>query len=81
MNTPHDDALLSRVDLAWALRAQGYRIAAATLATKAVRGGGPPYMKFSRYAVYRWGDALAWAKASCSRAVTSTSEFGTGRAA
>jgi hypothetical protein len=78
-----NDALLSRAETAAALRAEGYRVAAATLATKAVRGGGPPFMKFSRYAVYRWGDALTWAKASCSRSVTSTSELAAveGRAA
>jgi hypothetical protein len=75
MNQIHDDALLSRAETAVALTALGYRISAATLATKAVRGGGPPFMKFSRYATYRWADAGAWAKASCSRSVRSTSEL------
>jgi hypothetical protein len=67
MNQIHDDALLSRADTAAALTAAGYKVATSTLATKAARSGGPPYQVFNRHVAYRWGDALAWAKASSSR--------------
>jgi len=56
------DRLLSRADVARALTEHGFRIAEATLATKAVRGGGPPYQVFGKYALYRLSDALAWAQ-------------------
>ena len=45
-----------------------------TLATKATRGGGPPYQKFGSRALYRWGDALLWAKERLSAPRCSTSE-------
>ena len=47
---------------------------AKTLATKATRGGGPPYRKFGLRVLYRWGDALAWAEGRLSAACCSTSE-------
>lgn len=56
------DRLLSRCETAQALSARGFRVAETTLATKAVRGGGPPYRVFGKYALYRWSDALAWAE-------------------
>jgi hypothetical protein len=59
-NSP--DALLLRKQLAEALSKQGYPIKATTLATKVSRGGGPPYQIFGQRALYRWGDALAWAR-------------------
>lgn len=55
------DTLLTRDATAAALTAAGYPIAAKTLATKATRGGGPPYGLFAGRALYRWGAALAWA--------------------
>jgi len=58
------DTLLSRIKTAAALTAAGYPISAATLATKASRGGGPRYSRFGARALYRWGDALAWARAN-----------------
>ena len=42
-----------------------------TLATKASRGGGPPYRLFGRKPLYRWGDGLDWA----SRASEQTHPF------
>lgn len=62
MHTPAADALLSREQCAAALTAAGYPIKPKTLATKATRGGGPPYGVFGVRALYRWGDALAWAE-------------------
>ena len=39
----------------------GFPVTEATLATKATRGGGPPFQKFGSRALYRWADALLWA--------------------
>jgi hypothetical protein len=69
-----DDALLSRAKTAAALTGVGFEISAATLATKATRGGGPPYRLFGRKPIYRWGDALEWARGRLSQPVTNTSE-------
>jgi hypothetical protein len=68
------DALLRRAQTADALTAAGYPTATATLATKATRGGGPPFRHYGRIPVYRWGDALAWAEGRLSRPVRSTAE-------
>ena len=56
------NARLSRKEAAAALTAHGFRVAALTLATKAVRGGGPPYERFGKYTVYVWGPTLKWAQ-------------------
>jgi len=69
-----DDALLTREKVAEALTAAGYPISPRTLATKATRGGGPPYCLFSARALYRWADALAWARSVTSATRCSTSE-------
>ena len=62
-HVPQDhDALLTRIQLADALTAAGYPTKARTLSTKATRGGGPPYRLYSSRALYRWGDALEWAR-------------------
>jgi hypothetical protein len=68
-----EDTLLGRADAARALTEAGFRISSATLATKATRGGGPPYRLFGRRPLYRWGDALEWARGRLSDPVTSTS--------
>jgi hypothetical protein len=71
----HDpDALLTRNATASALTKEGYPVAAGTLATKAVRGGGPPYRRFGQRVLYRWGDALVWAQSRLSMPMRSTSE-------
>lgn len=74
MDTPTPDALLKRKPTAAALTAAGFPIEAKTLATKASRGGGPPYRLFNGRALYRWGDALAWAEATATPLRRSTSE-------
>jgi hypothetical protein len=68
------DALLTRTAAAAALTEAGFPVKAATLATKATRGGGPPYQTFGAKPLYRWGDALAWARGRLSVPRHSTSE-------
>jgi hypothetical protein len=73
---PEDpDTFLPRAPFAVALTAAGFPITKSTLATKATRGGGPPFRKFGPYSLYQWGPGLAWAKSQLSPAVTSTSEL------
>lgn len=69
-----EDKLLGRAETARALTEAGFRVSPATLATKATRGGGPRYRLFGRRPLYRWGDALAWARCQLSEPVSSTSE-------
>lgn len=68
------EALLTREMTSRALTEVGFPVATKTLATKATRGGGPPYMLFSNRALYRWGDALAWARAELTAPRRTTSE-------
>jgi hypothetical protein len=68
------DARLPRQQTAEKLTAAGYPVRPATLATKATRGGGPPYQLFGRKPLYRWGDALNWARSRLSSPRSSTSE-------
>jgi hypothetical protein len=71
---PEDaDALLTRAALAEALTAAGFPVKAQTLATKASRGGGPPYQLFGVRPLYRWGPAVAWAESRLSAPRRSTS--------
>jgi len=69
------DSLLTRAQAAAALRSAGYPIADKTLATRASRGGGPPYRRFGARVLYRWGDALSWAQSRLSAPINSTSEL------
>ena len=71
---PSPDALLRRNQLAEVLKSIGYPVATKTLATKATRGGGPPYRKFGRAVLYRWSDALEWAEGRLSAPQCSSSE-------
>ena len=67
---PNDpNAMLRRRQTAEALAATGFPITEATLATKATRGGGPPYRSFGRTPLYRWGDARHGRKRACRRRV------------
>jgi len=75
------DDLLRRHALAQALTEAGFPTAPATLATKATRGGGPPFRLYGRIPLYRWGDALAWAQSRLSAPRQSTSEGDAGAAA
>jgi hypothetical protein len=68
------EIMLRRRDTAGALNEAGFPITEATLATKATRGGGPPYRLFGRVPLYRWGDALQWAESRLSPPMRSTSE-------
>jgi hypothetical protein len=70
----HLDVRLTRRKTADALTEAGFPVTEATLATKASRGGGPPFQKFGSRALYRWGDALLWAKGRLSTPRCSTSE-------
>jgi hypothetical protein len=71
-NSP--DALLTRDATANALTESGFPTASPTLATKATRGGGPPFRRFGRRPLYRWGDALEWAESRLSERIRSTLE-------
>ncbi len=68
------DDWLSRKKTAEALTAIGYQTSPATLATKATRGGGPPYRLFGRLPQYKWRDALRWAENRTTEPVANTSE-------
>jgi hypothetical protein len=68
------ETLLRRSAFAAALAQAGFPIAPATLATKAVRGGGPPFRYFGRIPLYPWGTGLEWARGRLSKPVSNTSE-------
>jgi hypothetical protein len=70
------NALLTRDAVATALTDAGFPISGATLATKATRGGGPPFRLFGRRPLYECGAALAWAKSRLSEPATTSSEHG-----
>jgi hypothetical protein len=70
-----DDTLLLRGSFAAALTECGYKISAATLATLATRGGGPPFSKWGTRAVYHWGTGKRWAESKLTPPVESTSEL------
>jgi hypothetical protein len=65
---------LSRKETAEFLRAQGLPIKAGTLECLATRGGGPPYHRFGRRAVYDPAEVLAWANARVTIAAETASE-------
>jgi hypothetical protein len=73
-NSQDPDALLTRDQTAATLTASGFPVKAKTLSTKASRGGGPPYQLFGPRVLYRWDDALKWARARLSAPRSSTSE-------
>lgn len=73
-NIVDPDALLTRDQIAASLTEAGFPVKPKTLATKASRGGGPPYRLFGARPLYRWGDALDWAKNRLSEPRCSTSE-------
>src|SRR3954470_117253 len=67
-------ALLTRAQTAIALTQSGFPVKAATLATKASRGGGPPYRLFGNKPLYRWAYALEWAEARLGKPRRTSSE-------
>jgi hypothetical protein len=68
------DALLPRDKFAAALTAAGFPTSAKTLASKATRGGGPPFQKYGPRALYRWRTGLAWAQSRLTAPRQSTSD-------
>lgn len=68
------NTLLRRQALAQALTEAGFPTAPATLATKATRGGGPPFRLYGRIPLYQWSDALEWAQGRLSEPRGSSSE-------
>src|SRR5262245_43194904 len=68
------DSRLTRNATAAALTAAGFPISPATLATRATRGGGPPFQRFGSRPLYRWADALRWAESRLSPPIGNTSE-------
>ena len=56
------DKFLSRTGTAEFLCEQGFPIKASTLECLATRGGGPPYHRFGRRALYDPSEVLAWAR-------------------
>ena len=70
----NNDARLTRKATAGALTEAGYPTAAATLATKACRGGGPPFRHYGRVTIYQWGDALDWARSRLGPIIRNTAE-------
>ncbi len=72
------EMLLTRDKAATALGERGYPVTKPALATLATRGGGPPYRRFGRRVLYRWGDLLSWAEEHCSTPRRSTSEADAG---
>ena len=73
------DALLSRKQVSEALTVRGFQTAETTLATLACRGGGPLFSKYGQRVVYKWADALAWAKGRLIGPASSTSALSTPR--
>jgi hypothetical protein len=68
------DALLTRVHCAAALSEAGFPTSPKTLATKASRGGGPPFRRWGSKPLYPWGSALSWAMERLGPPMRSTSE-------
>jgi hypothetical protein len=77
---PDPDTLMTRDQIAEALTNAGFPVRPKTLATKAVRGGGPIFRRFGAKPLYRWADALAWAEGRLSPPIRNTSEADTDRA-
>jgi hypothetical protein len=67
------DKWLRRRATAEALQARGFPVAEKSLATRATRGGGPPFKRFGRIPLYRWGDSLDWANTKLTSSVNAQS--------
>jgi hypothetical protein len=65
---------LTRSQLADALEQCGIPLSYDTLATKATRGGGPPFRIFGKSAVYQWCDVVAWVRETMGEPARTTSE-------
>jgi hypothetical protein len=71
---PGDKNFLSRGEAARMLSSWGLITAAGTLATKACRGGGPPYHLYNGRAIYEATALRTWALTTVSVAASSTTE-------
>lgn len=69
----HKGRKYSREEAARFLRANGLRTTAASLATMATRGGGPPYFKIGKHCFYWQIDLEMWVAQRCSGLLDSTS--------
>lgn len=70
-----DNILLRRSQAAAFLQERYGAYTTATLARLAVQGGGPPFVKFGRFPLYRTEDLEAWAESRMSKLVSSTAEL------
>jgi hypothetical protein len=69
------ETLLTRTAAAEALTEAGYPTSPKTLATKASRGGGPPFRRWGSKPLYRLADLIAWAESRLGPMVNSTAEL------
>jgi hypothetical protein len=67
-------AFFTRYQLPGTLEACGVPMSYDTLATKATRGGGPPFRIFGKSAVYQWADVVAWVLETMGEPARTTSE-------
>jgi hypothetical protein len=74
---PNPDDLLTRDATAAALTEAGYPTSPKTLASKATRGGGPPFQHYGPRVLYRWKFSLAWAEGRLTPPRYSTAEHNT----
>jgi hypothetical protein len=73
MLLPADDKPMPTTAASGLLRDLGYPVAAATLAVKRVRGGGPEYVKFGRRVLYKPSALREWIEGQA-RVLTNTSQ-------
>src|SRR5690242_15406741 len=71
-----DQRYLTRGEAAEYLTDLGYKIAPASLAKRAVVGGGPPFRSWGRKPLYDPEALLEWAQARCTGPRRSTSDHG-----
>ena len=75
------DARMSRKHIAQALNDCGFPTSEKTLATKACRGGGPPYQLYGKIAIYTWSKTVDWVLTELSKPARNASEHKSHRAA
>lgn len=71
------DAKFTRRQAAKTLTDCGIPLSEKTLSTKASRGGGPPYQRFGKIAIYTWRELEAWALAEMGEPARNASEHRT----
>jgi hypothetical protein len=67
---------LNRLEAATFLTNRGYKTAPATLAKRAVTGGGPLFISWGRKPLYEPAELLRWAEGRCTGPRRSTSDTG-----